>query len=215
LTLLVVLLTVLFHEHLSSLLSRSFPCSTFTSIGFLLSVYNTHLTNSRNGPRTGPSTKTRKTMGDRHNRKRTRNRPIRRQRMCPQFDQSAVAMTPSPTTSSSPSEQNPTPLSCSCWHPSARQTSTTAKSTSSKTKANPSLCLQTSRCSANPAPINRINIIPETPRSRTRRVFGGVDSSDDDRDDGDDDDNESMELCGPMLDIVLGLFGGVDYDYDD
>jgi hypothetical protein len=56
-----------------------------------------------------------------------------------------------------------------------------------------------------------IKHVPETPRSRTRRVFGGVESSDEDG----SDDEESTELCGPMLDIVLGLFGGVDYGYDD
>ena len=71
------------------------------------------------------------------------------------------------------------------------------------------MCLQTlqpSHCES------IVNNIPETPRSRTRRVFGGIDSSDDE--DGDVDE-ESTELCGPMLDVVLGLFGGVDYDYDD
>jgi hypothetical protein len=71
--------------------------------------------------------------------------------------------------------------------------------------------LQTSHCGADLPSINN-NAILETPRTRTRRVFGGVDSSDDE--DG-DIDVESTELCGPMLDVVLGLFGGVDYDYDD
>jgi hypothetical protein len=56
-----------------------------------------------------------------------------------------------------------------------------------------------------------IKHVPETPRSRTRRVFGGIESPDED----DDEDEESTELCGPMLDIVLGLFGGVDYGYDE
>jgi hypothetical protein len=139
-------------------------------------------------------------MGDRHNRKRTRHRPIRRQRLCPQFDQcEAAVMIPSTSTS----EQHPTQLQCSCWHPSARQIPTTT------TTSNPNMRLQPLQTSHG-VPI--INNIPETPRSRTRRVFGGVDSSDDE--DG-DIDVESTELCGPMLDVVLGLFGGVDYDYDD
>jgi hypothetical protein len=69
------------------------------------------------------------------------------------------------------------------------------------------MCLQ----SLQPSCASITNSIPETSRSRTRRVFGGVGSSDDE----DGDDEESTELCGPMLDVVLGLFGGVDYDYDD
>ena len=147
-----------------------------------------------------------KTMGDRHNRKRTRHRPIRRQRLCcPQLDQqNTVTMIPS---SPSPSDhQTPAHLACSCWHPSARQTPTTTTTTQ------PTMRLQTlqpSHCTANLESIG--NSVPETPRSRTRRVFGGVDSSDDNG----SDDEESTELCGSMLDIVLGLFGGVDYDYDD
>jgi hypothetical protein len=80
------------------------------------------------------------------------------------------------------------------------------------TTSNPSICPPplATHCATNLASIN--NNITETPRSRTRRVFGGVDSSDDE--DG-EIDVESTELCGPMLDVVLGLFGGVDYDYDD
>jgi len=70
--------------------------------------------------------------------------------------------------------------------------------------------VQPTQCATNLASI--VNHVSETPRSRTRRVFGGVESSD--GEDGDDDE-ESTELCGPMLDVVLGLFGGVDYDYDD
>jgi hypothetical protein len=144
-------------------------------------------------------------MGDRHNRKRTRHRPIRRQRLCTQFDQcEAVVMIPSITTS--PSDQTLAPIPCSCWHPSARQPSTT---TNPATSSKPAMCLQSlqqSHCAS------IVSNIPETPRSRTRRVFGGVESSD--GEDGDDDE-ESTELCGPMLDVVLGLFGGVDYDYDD
>lgn len=141
-------------------------------------------------------------MGDRHNRKRTRHRPIRRQRLCcPQLDQDKVTTTPS--------DQQLAPLACSCWHPSARQTSPTT-STTPTSMSHPTMRLQvSSHCTSNIPSIS--NDIPETPRSRARRVFGGVDSSDED----DDGDEESTELCGPMLDIVLGLFGGVDYDYDD
>jgi hypothetical protein len=108
---------------------------------------------------------------------------------------------------SSPSDQLPAPLACSCWHPSARQTPPTTT-----TSTNPNMRLQTLQptpCAMDLPSI--IKHVPETPRSRTRRVFGGVDPSDDDG----SDDEESTELCGPMLDIVLGLFGGVDYGYDD
>lgn len=42
----------------------------------------------------------------------------------------------------------------------------------------------------------------ESPESRDRRIFGG-----------DEDETQSaMELRGPMLDVVLGLFNGIDYD---
>lgn len=36
---------------------------------------------------------------------------------------------------------------------------------------------------------------------RNLRVFGGS-----------SDEAGSTELCGPMLDVVLGLFGGIDYE---
>ena len=42
----------------------------------------------------------------------------------------------------------------------------------------------------------------ESDNSRDRRIFGG-----------DDDDSQSArDLRGPMLDVVLGLFNGIDYD---
>ncbi len=37
--------------------------------------------------------------------------------------------------------------------------------------------------------------------SRERRIFGGVDG-----------DSEATDLRGRMLDVVLGLFDGIDYD---
>lgn len=44
--------------------------------------------------------------------------------------------------------------------------------------------------------------VEESAESRDRRIFGG-----------DDDETQSaMELRGPMLDVVLGLFNGIDYD---
>lgn len=42
----------------------------------------------------------------------------------------------------------------------------------------------------------------ESAKSRDRRIFGG---------DG-DETQSALELRGPMLDIVLGLFNGIDYD---
>lgn len=42
----------------------------------------------------------------------------------------------------------------------------------------------------------------ESAASRDRRIFGGVE----------DDLESAKELCGPMLDVVLGLFNGVDFD---
>lgn len=37
--------------------------------------------------------------------------------------------------------------------------------------------------------------------SNHRRIFGGM-----------DDEPELMEMCESMLNVVVGLFGGVDYD---
>lgn len=42
----------------------------------------------------------------------------------------------------------------------------------------------------------------ESATTRDKRVFGGED----------DDTESAMELRGPMLDVVLGLFNGIDYD---
>lgn len=42
----------------------------------------------------------------------------------------------------------------------------------------------------------------ESAMSRDRRLFGGED----------DDTASAMELRGPMLDVVLGLFNAIDYD---
>lgn len=42
----------------------------------------------------------------------------------------------------------------------------------------------------------------ESAESRERRIFGGEDS----------DTASAKALSGPMLDVVLGLFDGLDYD---
>jgi hypothetical protein len=42
----------------------------------------------------------------------------------------------------------------------------------------------------------------ESAASRDRRIFGG----------DDDETRSALELRGPMLDVVLGLFNGIDYD---
>jgi hypothetical protein len=139
-------------------------------------------------------------MGDRHNRKRTRHRPIRRQRLCQQLD--IANNTAEPVSLSTTSDQQPSPYACSCWHPSTRQPLPSKPSLHQTAKPQ---C--TSIAKANTACGNLpIAHLPETPQSRTRRVFGGVEASDDD---------ESTELCAPMLDVVLALFGGIDYDDDD
>jgi hypothetical protein len=138
-------------------------------------------------------------MGDRHNRKRTRHRPLRRQRLCQQLDISNNTAEP---VQLSTSDQQPSPYPCSCWHPSTRQ--------QSPSKASLHQTIQTQCIPITKTNLTRGNLsithLPETPQSRTRRVFGGVESSDDD---------ESIELCAPMLDVVLTLFGGIDYDDDD
>ena len=135
-------------------------------------------------------------MGDRHNRKRTRHRPIRRQRLCQQFD---IANNTAESASLAILEQQPSP--CTCWHPSTRQQPPSKPSLHQTIKPQ---C--TSIAKANVVCGNLpITPLPETIQSRTRRVFGGVEASDDD---------ESTELCAPMLDVVLALFGGIDYDDD-
>ncbi|KAM0711076.1 hypothetical protein Q7P35_001815 [Cladosporium inversicolor] len=135
-------------------------------------------------------------MGDRHNRKRTRHRPIRRQRLCQQLE---IVDNNTAPISLSPSDQQPSTYPCSCWHPSTRQLPPSKPSLHQTIKP---------QCTpiAKPNPAFPITHLPETIQSRTRRVFGGVESSDDD---------ESTELCAPMLDVVLALFGGIDYDDDD
>lgn len=110
-------------------------------------------------------------MGDRHNRKRIRHRPVRRQRLCT-LPPSSDIHDPTTNTTTLP----PTPSSR--WHP--------PPPTATK-------------------PLHRREKFPETPRALARRIFGGA------QDDGEDDE----ELCGHMLDVVLGLFGGVDYIDDD
>jgi len=42
---------------------------------------------------------------------------------------------------------------------------------------------------------------PESAAARDRRIFGGLDGED-----------ESADLRGAMMDVVLGLFNGIDYD---
>ena len=137
-------------------------------------------------------------MGDRHNRKRTRHRPIRRQRLCQQFD--IANNTAEPVSLSTTSDQQPSP--CTCWHPSTRQQALSKPSLHQTIKPQCTSDAKTNAACGNlpKAPL------PETLQSRTRRVFGGVEASDDD---------ESTELCAPMLDVVLALFGGIDYDEDD
>lgn len=137
-------------------------------------------------------------MGDRHNRKRTRHRPIRRQRLCQQFD--IANNTAEPVSLSTTSDQQPS--LCTCWHLSTRQQAPSKPSLHQTIKPQ---CISNAKTK-----LARGNLpiapLPETLQSRTRRVFGGVEAS---------DDEESTELCAPMLDVVLALFGGIDYDEDD
>lgn len=136
-------------------------------------------------------------MGDRHNRKRTRHRPIRRQRLCQQLD---IANNTAELVSLSTSNQHPSPYACTCWHPSTRQPPSSKPGLHQTIKTQ---CTSIAKLNPGNLPITHLS---ETPQSRTRRVFGGVEASDDD---------ESTELCAPMLDVVLALFGGIDYDEDD
>jgi hypothetical protein len=139
-------------------------------------------------------------MGDRHNRKRTRHRPIRRQRLCQQLEIANNTSTAPVTLSSS--EAQPSFYACTCWRPSTRQPPPSKPNThqTSQTQCTPNTKLNAA-CDGVPT-----THLPETTQSRTRRVFGGVEASDDD---------ESTELCTPMLDVVLSLFGNIDYDDDD
>lgn len=59
--------------------------------------------------------------------------------------------------------------------------------------------LKSSRSPMSPA---KPNCRPEDAVSRDLRVFGGVP----------EDQYELSDLRGPMLDVVLGLFNGIDYN---
>jgi hypothetical protein len=137
-------------------------------------------------------------MGDRHNRKRTRHRPIRRQRLCPQLDIANINTTLVPL---STSDEQPSPYACTCWRPSIRQLLPSKQSLHQTAQTQ---CTTNTKLNTVCAGVSTTHL-PETPQSQTRRVFGGVEASDDD---------ESTELCAPMLDVVLALFGGIDYDDD-
>jgi len=141
-------------------------------------------------------------MGDRHNRKRTRHRPIRRQRLCQQQLDIADNNAAPVSLATSSSDQHPSTYPCSCWHPSTRQLPP-SKPTHHQTFQTQCTSITKTDLACGDLPTTHL---PETPQSRTRRVFGGVEASDDD---------ESTELCAPMLDVVLTLFGGIDYDEDD
>jgi hypothetical protein len=136
-------------------------------------------------------------MGDRHNRKRTRNRPLRRQRLCQQLDNTLNDISPISLSTTNQNQLIP-PYTCPCWRPSSRQPP------QSKPISHQPLPPQCHASTNTNSACTRLS--PETPQSRTRRVFGGIDSLDED---------DEAELCAPMLDVVLSLFGGIDYDDDD
>lgn len=58
--------------------------------------------------------------------------------------------------------------------------------------------------SAPPLPATMMMTRHESATARDRRLFGGED----------DDTASALDLRGPMLDVVLGLFDGIDYDDD-
>jgi hypothetical protein len=144
-------------------------------------------------------------MGDRHNRKRTRNRPLRRQRLCQQLDNTLNDTPPINISLPTPiNQQYPPPYTCPFWRPSSRQA---PQSKPISHQLLPPQCTTDLNINTHP-PCNKVSapLAPETPQSRTRRVFGGIESLDED---------DEAELCAPMLDVVLSLFGGIDYDDDD
>jgi hypothetical protein len=144
-------------------------------------------------------------MGDRHNRKRTRNRPLRRQRLCQQLDNTLNDTPPINISLPTPiNQQYPPPYTCPFWRPSSRQA---PQSKPISHQLLPPQCTTDLNINTHP-PCTKVSapLAPETPQSRTRRVFGGIESLDED---------DEAELCAPMLDVVLSLFGGIDYDDDD
>jgi hypothetical protein len=144
-------------------------------------------------------------MGDRHNRKRTRNRPLRRQRLCQQLDNTMNDTPPINISLSTLTPfQHPSPHVCSCWRPCTRQP---PQSKPISHQPLPPRCTADININTHPACTRpSTSLAPETLQSRTRRVFGGIESVDED---------DLAELCAPMLDVVLSLFGGIDYDDDD
>ena len=123
-------------------------------------------------------------MGQRQNRKRVRHRPPRARK---HFELEPSPVQPAPLTTSQPS---PTAMSVRYSYvqslPSQRTT----------LRRRPSLYSRLSTSSCSTSTRSR-----EDNKSRDLRIFGGL-----------EDDSESSDLRGPMLDVVLGLFNGVDYD---
>ena len=123
-------------------------------------------------------------MGQRQNRKRVRHRPNRQRKY--------INLPPQPI-QPNPFATNPTALSIRY---SYAQNSTFSKpnlsrmpSSNSGSISAPSKSSAASRSSQ------------EDAKSRDIRIFGGVENEPD-----------STDLRGPMLDVVLGLFNGIDYD---
>lgn len=122
-------------------------------------------------------------MAQRHNRKRTRHRPTRI---------SAGSQDVSELLSFMPHACTKMPdLYWSDNLSTSRTTSThTSRSTSPSSQPTVSQGVRF-----------RMTTGSETFSSRSQRIFGGL-----------EDEAESTDLCGPMLDVVLALFGAIDYD---
>ena len=122
-------------------------------------------------------------MGQRQNRKRVRHRPNRSRK----HSEDRMQPLPVPT-----SQLYPTAMSVRYSYappiPQIKQT----------TPADPQLHAAQKKS----IPSKRPNCIQEDPMSRDFRVFGGLP----------DDQLEASDLRGRMLDVVLGLFDGIDYD---
>jgi hypothetical protein len=122
-------------------------------------------------------------MGQRHNRKRTRHRLLRCQR--PGLDSKLSARPVEPLTTAL----------CIPTEGSERLAAVVAQ---------PSLLLAGFDLLSNKTSFGAPRspfIIPESSAMRNQRLFGSL---------GPDDD--LMEFCAPMLDVVLSLFGALDYD---
>lgn len=125
-------------------------------------------------------------MGQRQNRKRVRHRPNRQRKY--------INLPPQPI------QPNPFAMIPTAWsiRYSYAPNSTSSKTTLSR-MSSPSAFSHSSVSSSTSSTLGGSR--QEDAKSRDIRIFGGLEN-----------EHDSADLRGPMLDVVLGLLNGIDYD---